>query len=412
MTKSKSAVAIAAMMLSITASRAQETYGPPTFNGTPVDYCLRHGDMSSCGRESANAYCVAQGQPGVTSFKGYVVVPSAITMSGQTCSGQCWAFESIQCGEPGPSAASSAGAAIGQHPSVGQPVSSAPPVGSYEFLVGDKPAQGGAVAADIPEAAKVNTPPSAAATVMSDEQRDAAEKAAQEREAAERKMELADRRVLRGYASGQSTSLIQGLYDYLFNRDDPFRVFFHMTASSQEALDMLESGRWHGRDPEGARSAGFPTNYLGACSPQAKLSRPSERQMIIQLGGVSNTIAPPPPVNFGVLGDYETGCMGVVYASERPGTIPLYRYIDQRNGAHFFTLSAQEGDNAVRILGFKSEGVCCFVPPAPGPGIKPVYRVQCSETGHFYTPQPFVKDWMVLKEQCVDEGIAFHVWES
>ena len=55
MTKSTSAEAIAAMMLMISASRAQETYGPPSFNGTPVDYCLRHGDMSSCGRESANA---------------------------------------------------------------------------------------------------------------------------------------------------------------------------------------------------------------------------------------------------------------------------------------------------------------------------------------------------------------------
>jgi Repeat of unknown function (DUF5648) len=388
MSKATNAVAIAAMMLAISASRAQETHGPPSFNGTPVDYCLRHGDISSCGRESANAYCVAQGQRGVVSYKGYVVVPQAITMSGQTCSGTCWAFENIECGEPGPGPASTVGAVVPAPPTAGQAASTVP--------------QGSAVAADIPEAAKI------AGEGMSITDKDA-----KERELLKAKLEAENRRMLRGYASGRPTSLLAAVYDSVFGRGEPFRVFFHMTANRQEALDMIESGRWHGRDPEGARSAGFPTNYLGACSAETKLKRPSETGMRVQIGGPqSNAIEPPPLVSLGVLGDYETGCMGVVLAEERAGTVPLYRYIDQRNGAHFFTLSAHEGDNAVRILGFKSEGTCCFVPSGPGPGIKPIYRVQCSETGHFYTSQLLVKDWMVLREQCTDEGIAFHVWES
>lgn len=389
MTKSTSAVAIAAMMLMISASRAQETYGPPSFNGTPVDYCLRHGDMSSCGRESANAYCVAQGQPGVVSYKGYVVVPQAITMSGQTCSGTCWAFESIQCGEPGPGPASTVGAVVAAPPNAGQAASSAP--------------QGSSVAGDIPEAAKVDTGGSSLE-----------DKLAREREATQAKLEAANRIMLRGYAKSPDKSLREAIHDWIFVNNEPLRFYFHMTANPAEALDMLESGSWHSRDPGGQRTTGFPVNYLGACSEQTRLRRRSETGMISSLfgGPPANSITPPPPVDFGVLDDYETGCMGVVLARERPGTVPLYRFMDPRNGAHFFTLSAHEGDNAVRILGFKPEGTCCFVPPGPGAGIKPVYRVQCSETGHFYTPQLLVKDWMVLREQCADEGIAFYVWEG
>jgi hypothetical protein len=396
------AVALASLAL-IAAFSGEETYNSPTFNGTPVDYCLRHGDMSSCGRESANAFCVAQGKAGVTSYKGYVVVPAAVTMSGQSCSGQCWAFESIVCGAPGPSAAASAGARVEA------PSNSAARAGSEVGQPSTPVDRARSVASPSFGGPEYQSPLS---DVQTDQEKAKIAERERQAELIER-MKLAKRLMLRGYVLRPDANIVQQLQNQIFGASGPFRALFRMTSSSTEALDMLATGVWHGRRVGDAERVGLPKDYLGTCDEKTTLIRPRSQSMqqLGVAGGSSGGIAPPPQIAFPPgTDDYAMGCMGWVHQNQAPDTVPLYRYSDTRNGAYFYTISVQEGDNAERILGFKREGVCCFVAPGPAADTKPVYRVMCSETGHFYTPQAFVKDWMVLKEGCSDEGIAFHIW--
>jgi hypothetical protein len=47
-----------------------------------------------------------------------------------------------------------------------------------------------------------------------------------------------------------------------------------------------------------------------------------------------------------------------VYPSQRPGTIPLYRYYNAGNGDHFYTTSSGE------LGGYAQEGIACYLPAA------------------------------------------------
>jgi hypothetical protein len=59
------------------------------------------------------------------------------------------------------------------------------------------------------------------------------------------------------------------------------------------------------------------------------------------------------------------GVMGQIAAAELCGAIPLYRLYKGENGAHFYTTSAIERDNAESMFGFKYEFVAGYVWPAP-----------------------------------------------
>jgi outer membrane protein assembly factor BamB len=74
-------------------------YTAPTGpGGLPLDYCLKHGDVTSCGMQAANAFCTSKGHRSALSYKGYVIKPATVTVNGATCGGgQCWAFEEIVC---------------------------------------------------------------------------------------------------------------------------------------------------------------------------------------------------------------------------------------------------------------------------------------------------------------------------
>ncbi len=71
---------------------------PRASDGMPLDWCLRFGDNSSCGKEAADAFCASKGYRIAADFKGYTIEPATTTVSGATCTkGACWAFVSIAC---------------------------------------------------------------------------------------------------------------------------------------------------------------------------------------------------------------------------------------------------------------------------------------------------------------------------
>lgn len=81
---------------------AQAFEWPNGQNGWPVDYCLRQGDMSSCGRPAADAYCRSKLFAGSTVYvppsgSPYVMSTRTIRPNGTGCVGQCWTFKRIVC---------------------------------------------------------------------------------------------------------------------------------------------------------------------------------------------------------------------------------------------------------------------------------------------------------------------------
>jgi hypothetical protein len=68
------------------------------------------------------------------------------------------------------------------------------------------------------------------------------------------------------------------------------------------------------------------------------------------------------------------GVIGHVYpVSETPplpGTVPLYRAVHRRSGAHLYTISMAEADNT----GFRREGIAGYVYDRPVPATVPLYR--------------------------------------
>jgi hypothetical protein len=127
------------------------------------------------------------------------------------------------------------------------------------------------------------------------------------------------------------------------------------------------------------------------------------------------------------------GIAGYVFAAERPGTVPLYRWLHPADRSHYYTIhpnapdrpravsegvacyvldhrvpdavplyrwsngydhmytSALDGERAGR-LGYKHRGVACFVYHDPQPGTVPLYRFfDPRRRQHFYTLHPYAE---------------------
>ncbi|MBX6311915.1 MAG: hypothetical protein IRY99_03195 [Isosphaeraceae bacterium] len=77
------------------------------------------------------------------------------------------------------------------------------------------------------------------------------------------------------------------------------------------------------------------------------------------------------------------GVAGHVFAEPRPGTVPWFRWLDRRSGAHFYTASPIELDRRF----FASEGVACYVYDQPAPETVPLYYWR-GRRDHLYTTDP------------------------
>jgi hypothetical protein len=74
------------------------------------------------------------------------------------------------------------------------------------------------------------------------------------------------------------------------------------------------------------------------------------------------------------------GIAGFVFAEERPGTIPLYRWVHPLDGSHFYTIRPNAPDRPRAV----SEGIACYVPDHRTPETVPLYRWS-NGSDHLYT---------------------------
>lgn len=96
------------------------------------------------------------------------------------------------------------------------------------------------------------------------------------------------------------------------------------------------------------------------------------------------------------------GALGFVYDRPAPGTVPLHRWLNVRNGAHRYTLSP-----TLDVPGaFAPEGIACYVPTADAPGAAAVELLR-GRIDHLYTTD--AKAERVRPRLYQSEGVAFHV---
>jgi subtilase family serine protease len=95
-----------------------------------------------------------------------------------------------------------------------------------------------------------------------------------------------------------------------------------------------------------------------------------------------------------------------VFTVPQTGTVPLHRLVKE---THFYTISDAERDNAVSNLGYVSEGEACFVYSAPT-GTVPLYRLV--KVGHFYTTSLPERDNAIATFGFLPEDNACHVFNT
>ena len=105
-------------------------------------------------------------------------------------------------------------------------------------------------------------------------------------------------------------------------------------------------------------------------------------------------------VHWGVLPD-----MALVFPKQAKGLLPLFRYYNPKTKDHFFTTDQWEGGEAIKWLGYTTEGVCCYVAPSQLPGTAPLYRFRVDSLHQYQlaATQP-------ASNGAIAEGIAGYVW--
>jgi uncharacterized protein DUF5648 len=112
-----------------------------------------------------------------------------------------------------------------------------------------------------------------------------------------------------------------------------------------------------------------------------------------------------------------------VYVFNQPvvGTVTLYRYLNRLSGDHFFTTSAEEGNQAIAKYDCVSEGISCYLSPTQVPFTVPLYRLLVNKKYHHYLIDPYERaQEMAGKFDSIsnvhwpasDEGITGFVWTS
>jgi hypothetical protein len=99
------------------------------------------------------------------------------------------------------------------------------------------------------------------------------------------------------------------------------------------------------------------------------------------------------------------GVAGYVYLTPRPGTTPLYRWVNPRHGDHLFTTGQAEPDRRA----YRSEGIACHVLARGEPGAAPFYRWR-GKRECVYTTAP---DVVALRHAGFrPDGVACHVFAA
>jgi hypothetical protein len=111
------------------------------------------------------------------------------------------------------------------------------------------------------------------------------------------------------------------------------------------------------------------------------------------------------------LGYQSEGTACYVYGSQATGTTDLYRLYRPASDDHFYTTSAAERDNAVAQDGYQSEGTACYVYGSQVTGTTALYRLFNPQLGvHFYTTSAAERDNAVAQDGYQSEGTACYVY--
>jgi C1A family cysteine protease len=111
------------------------------------------------------------------------------------------------------------------------------------------------------------------------------------------------------------------------------------------------------------------------------------------------------------LGYQSEGTACYVYGSQATGTTDFYRLYRPASDDHFYTISAAERDNAVAHDGYQSEGTACYVYGSQATGMIALYRLYNPQHGvHFYTTSAAERDNAVAHDGYQSEGTACYVY--
>ena len=108
------------------------------------------------------------------------------------------------------------------------------------------------------------------------------------------------------------------------------------------------------------------------------------------------------------------GYDGPAYKASSAYTTPLYRFYNKKNGSHFYTASESEKNSVIKNLGatYSYDGPAYNVTSGPAPGSAPVYRFFNKKNGsHFYTASVAEKASVLrgLSATYALDGPAFYV---
>ncbi|KAG6837770.1 hypothetical protein H0H93_001697 [Arthromyces matolae] len=103
------------------------------------------------------------------------------------------------------------------------------------------------------------------------------------------------------------------------------------------------------------------------------------------------------------------GISSYIFPNSQTGTVPLFRLYNPTVVDHFYTTSSTERNNAQR-LGYNSEGIAGYIYPNANCGGVPLYRLySASGTDHFYTTSASERD-AATGVGYVSEGITGYVY--
>jgi uncharacterized protein DUF5648 len=152
---------------------------------------------------------------------------------------------------------------------------------------------------------------------------------------------------------------------------------------------------------------------LSAILAQAQEKVPLYR-LVCRSGEHFYTVSAPERTKVESEGCKAEGEIGMVYTSQAPGTIPVYRLVSTgKVGGHFLTASSAERAEVIKRFHYKPEGIAFYLFPKQQPGTAAMYRLFDPHTeDHFYTSNPSERDEAKQKDGFKTEGVLGYVGSS
>lgn len=108
----------------------------------------------------------------------------------------------------------------------------------------------------------------------------------------------------------------------------------------------------------------------------------------------------------------QEGIAGYLMKTPTANTTKLYA-LTAANGDYFYTANEQERANAIHKLGFTDHGVAGYISTTQQPGTVPMYRMlNNTNQQHFYTTDAAEHSSVLAKGGFTDEGVVGYVWQN